>query len=144
MSTIEQPKTFLAPIPLEIPPISDELIKQLSERIKPLVEHEGVLFYIEEVDPRDIAFTYSPTRTNQANSLEPVVSMPTLHVYGAPAFFKPSVAEVLAQIPAGYTDQVVAFQTAPNQESIDYWPQADSTALSWGFHLATTTLYKPA
>lgn len=54
----------------------------------------------------------------------------TLHTYRAPCSFKPSLAEVLAQIPAAFLDQVVAFETLTRDVDMDQ-----------AVHVTTTKLY---
>lgn len=144
MLSLEKPETLLMPVPLKIPSISDALLESLSSRIKPVVTLENGMFYIEDVDPRYVAFTMDPTYTAEAKDLMLVGELLTFHTYGAPSFFKPTIAEVLAQIPAGYTDVVTAFETVPNRDLLHNWSDWDSTALDWGYHLGRTTLYGPA
>lgn len=144
MHTMEKPQAIQMAMPLSIPPISDTLLEQLTNSISPVVMHQGALHYIEPVNPRRTAFTWHPSITKEAKNLEVVAQIPTLHVYGAPKLFKPTIAEVLAQIPAGYIDSVAAFQTNCSHESIDNWSDAEHLALNWGYQLATTTLYNIA
>lgn len=63
----------------------------------------------------------------------------TLHTYGSPCFFKPSVAEVLAQIPDDMLEGVVAFETRGPSDVADM--NRESEALNAGFHVARTRLY---
>lgn len=140
-----QPSLFLCPTVLQIPPISDALLADLSARIKPVVMNDdNELFYIEPVDPRTIAFTWDPKLVGGPLDLVPVVRLWTLHSYAAPSLFKASVAEVLAQIPAGYLDSIVAFTTECPEDSVSSWPEYYRTAFDGGYHLATTTLYAEA
>lgn len=143
MSVLDKPAMLQMPVPFGIPAISNALLGELVQKIKPVVQKGDSLFYIVDVDPRNIAFTWEPTFRGLATGLTPVTTIYTLHEYGAPAFFKPSIAEVLAQIPAGYIDSVTAFETVPNRDTIDSWSQSDRDAMNWGYHIASTTLYKP-
>ena len=144
MYALEKARAIQLPMPFEIPAISDELIEKLSQTMKPVVEVDDHLFYIEPVDPRRTAFTWSPTVTNHADDLEFVAVIPTLHKCGSGVFFKPSIAEVLAQIPAGYIDQIVAFRTTITEEQVPDWTDAERQAFNWSYHLGSTTLYKRA
>jgi len=105
---------------------------------------EGKLRYIERGDLRYGAFSRYPSLAEEAENLEVVAVLPTLHTYEASAIFRPTIAEVLAQVPAGYTDDVVAFQTNCNTEPVFTWPEEERSAMHWGYHLARTTLYKVA
>lgn len=124
----------------EIPSIDDATLVTLAERIRPVVRRDGDLYYIKPVDLRRIAFTWDPKVTSQAVGLEPVISFKTLHRYAYHGFFKPSIAEVLAQIPADLLDDnVVAFEVKGPKDADDL--NKDSAALNAGFHVAMTTLY---
>ncbi len=123
-----------------IPPISRERVIELVERIHPLVEKHGHLWHIAPVDPWHFAFTWSPTLRHQALDFVPGICFPTLHAYGAPVFFKPSIAEVLAQIPEDIIDDVDAFSVKGPEDMADLNKERD--ALNAGFHVAQTTLYK--
>ena len=123
-----------------IPPISRERVIELVERIHPLVEKHGSLWHIAPVDPWEIAFSWGPTLRHEALDFVPGVTFPTLHAYGAPVFFKPSIAEVLAQIPEEIIDEVDAFSVKGPEGAAEL--RKESKALNAGFHVAQTTLYK--
>ena len=123
-----------------IPPISRERVLELVERIHPLVERDEKLWHIAPCDPWKIAFSWDPTLRRPALDFVPGISFPTLHTYGAPVFFKPSIAEVLAQIPEELIDEVDAFSVKGPDTAADLNKNID--ALNAGFHVATTTLYK--
>ncbi len=127
-----------------IPEISDEQVAELGRTIYPVVERDGKLYRIEPVDPRKVAFTWLPTITDEAPRLEQVAVVSTLHEYAASVFFKPSIAEVLAQIPPEYLGRIVAFKTNCNPDNINEWPDEERIAMSQGFHTAKTTLYAVA
>jgi len=100
----------------KIPEISDERLEELCEKIKPVVDnsrrHDKVqLWYIKAVDPRDMSFLWDPKPTKRARGLRKYKEIVTLHSYGAPVLFKPSIAEVLSQIPEKDIDNVAAFET---------------------------------
>jgi hypothetical protein len=127
--------------PYELPPITDEKLAELYARIKPLVrsEEDGELYYIADVDPRKIAFPWSPELQDKAEGLKALGSFVTLHTWGYYGLFKPSVAEVLCQMPVGFLDDAVAFEVAGPEDSNDL--NRESEALNAGFHVARTTVY---
>lgn len=125
---------------LEIPTISDELLEELYGRIKPLVrDQDGNLRFIKDVDPRRTAYSWLPEYTGTAESVYRLGSFATLHTFGAPVFFKPSVAEVLAQIPAGYLDVAKAFEVIGPISTSGLNMNTD--AVNAGFHVAETYVY---
>lgn len=124
-----------------IPSISDEQLNELYQRIKPVArKSRGDLYYIRDVDPRGVAFTWDPKYTQKAKGLQPLQNIVTYHTYGYYGFFKPSVAEVIAQIPKDCIDQVVAFETKGPEDASDLNQHIQE--LNDGYHVATTTLYE--
>lgn len=125
---------------LEIPKITDERLAALAARIKPVVRNRNnALAYVAPCDLRNEAFTWDPKITRRADNLVKHATIRTLHTYGYYGFFKPSIAEVLAQIPADLIEQTVAFETVgpADADAIN----EESAALNAGFHVATTRLY---
>ena len=124
---------------LFIPEIDETRLRELAQRIKPVYHTKGWsgLTYMQPCDLRGVSFVWSPQPNGRAMNLEEVCTIRTLHTYGYYGFFKPSIAEVLAQIPMALLREVVAFKIkGPN----DLRKEAD--ALNAGFHVAQTTLYR--
>jgi hypothetical protein len=128
---------------LVIPKLTEDRLTQLAGKIRPVVRNsQGVLHYIKPVDLKNVAFTWSPNLDEEAISLTPVKTIRTLHGYGYYGFFKPSIAEVLAQIPADIEDRVVAFETHGPETADDFYKDEETKkAFDAGFHTAETTLY---
>lgn len=124
-----------------IPEVVKERIQELAERIKPIVQfpREGKC-YIKPVDLFGIAYTWDPKSADKATGLKPLCDITTYHTYSYHGFFKPSIAEVLAQIPAEHLDKVVAFEIVENPETADDLNR-EREALNAGYHVATTRLY---
>ncbi len=106
--------------------ISDERLQELYQKIKPVVRFakvsyggqskcerhpEGDLYFIEDVDLRKTAFTWDPKPKEKAKKLKHLEDIKTFHTYGYYGFFKPSIAEVIAQIPESLLEKTVAFET---------------------------------
>jgi hypothetical protein len=130
-----------------IPEITDERIEDLLHRMWSVVrfsdgnqDRSGELYYIHSVDARSIAFTWDPYPTDLATDLVELARIQTLHTYGYHGMFKPSVAEVLEQIPEEYLDETVAFETHGPETVHDLNREHD--ALDAGFHVAETILYR--
>lgn len=78
--------------------IDDIVLAERLKRFTPLILTGGRLWRIEDVDPRRTAFTWNPKPTTEVEARE-IVATPTFHSCGYAAFFKPSISEVLAQMP---------------------------------------------
>ncbi len=116
-----------------IPKISDEKLNELYKRIKPVIyfekkekckhcgsvineyfhseDEKGELFYIEDCNPRNAAFSWDPEKTKKAENIEPFKEITTYHTWAYYGFFKPFIAEVLSQIPNDVLEETVAFLT---------------------------------
>lgn len=66
-----------------------------------------------------------------------IATIQTLHRFGYPGFFKPSIEEVAAQIPAHLVGKVDAFIVEGPEALEDI-----REYVSRGYHLATTRLYQ--
>lgn len=121
--------------------LSNEEITELAQKIRPVVRDEnGRYFYIKPVDPQKVAFTWSPTLTDEVadgrGGIVRIATIYTLHGYGAPSFFKPSIAEVLSMIPQHLLGKVIAFETISPDDLSGQW-----SAVAEGYHVAVTHLY---
>lgn len=124
----------------EIPEITEERLKELAKRIRPVVRNRNnALAYIKPCDLRKVAFTWDPKITRKADNLVKHATIKTLHTWAYYGMFKPSIAEVLAQIPEDLIEDTVAFETIGPQDANDLNNQRD--AVNEGFHIATTRLY---
>lgn len=131
--------TLTAPL-IQIPEISDERLNELAGRIKPVIEFNGVKHYIKPCHLRTTAYTWDAKKRAPAPALKPIREIRTYHTWGHYSMFKPSIAEVIAQIPADVIDQVTEFEIVQRpQEAKDL--NEEKRALDAGFHVATTVLY---
>lgn len=124
-----------------IPEITDERIAELANRIVHVGRHSVRvgLFRMKRCHLRNEACLWNGTTTTQEKGLKELARIRTLHTYGHPMMFKPSVAEVLAQIPAELIADTAAFMIAGPSDAAAL--NDDSEALNAGFHVATTILY---
>ena len=116
-----------------IPAIDDQVLSELSRRIRPVVREGETLHYIERCDPRTVAFTWALQTTEPALGLKRLRTVTTFHTYGAPSLFKPSIAEVISQIPEDLLTTVRAFELDVNSARLT------DDKLN---HAAETTLYR--
>jgi hypothetical protein len=125
---------------IKIPPIKEGRLNELAARIKPVVAFKGVKHYIQPCHLRNEAYTWDAQKAAKAPPLVELVDIRTYHTYGFHGFFKPSIAEVIAQIPADIIDQVTEFEIVDAPKSAEDLNE-ERIALNKGFHVATTRLY---
>ncbi len=128
----------------KIAEVKPSKIRALYARIQPVVRDEDDdLVYMKPCNTEDVSFLWerSETMTVKAQGLKSVGEIATLHRYGYHGFFKPSIAEVLAQIPEEFREKerVVAFETIGPDDVADLRKQND--LVQAGFHVARTILY---
>jgi hypothetical protein len=122
-----------------IPEIGDG---QLSERLAMVVPVDSdTLRRIVVPDLRRVAFTWDPVFGDVFEGLVPAKIVKTLHTFGAPSFFKPSIAEVLAQAPSDLHEYVAFSLCGP--ESVDDMNRFPACTKA-GFHVAEVTYYRKA
>lgn len=87
-----------------VPAIGDGEIAEMR-RIRPLLREPDSCWYrkikgSDTIDPRGMAFTWGAEPYDVAMAFSPLnkVDIITLHEYGAPSLFKPSLAEVYGAI----------------------------------------------
>lgn len=137
-----------------IPKVSNADLESMLKRIRPVArfrenpqgeecphcgyrEYEleqddrGDLYYIKKVNPRNVAYTWDPQPAEKAKGLVKHKDITTHHTYGYYGFFKPSIAEVLAQIPEADLETVCAFEYVYGTAEI-----------TGEYHSATTRLYR--
>ena len=123
---------------MNIPKISNEKLAELRKGIKPVVRFypgendlfpsgEGILFYIKETDPRTTNYMGNPVPTCMANNIEPLERIITHHHTGG-CLFKPSEAEVLAQLSEDLHQIVVAYEIVTYEIEVDADDPNDSIA----------------
>ncbi|MBN1326214.1 hypothetical protein JW977_04545 [Candidatus Falkowbacteria bacterium] len=133
-----------------IPEISEEKLNKLCQRIKPVIRFSrkgkklfrssvGAPRYIKQVDPHD-AFLWDPKLGKKVKGLKRLSDIFTYHTFAYASFFKPSIAEVIAQIPEDLLDKVVAFEIIGGPRTSDDLNN-NPEATHAGYHVATTRLY---
>lgn len=127
-------------VKFSIPQITDYRLAELAKRIRP-VEQSGPIdfYYLKPCDLRCEAFTWDAKRGKKAPMLREIGRVRTLHTYGYYGFFKPTIAEVLAQIPEELLGDAIAFKIKGPQDTDDL--NDDKEALNQGFHVARTIIY---
>ena len=127
---------------ISIPEITDEKLVALPARIRPVMPFgkNNKKHYLKPCDLREVACTWHPKKAEEAIDLKFLGDIVTLHEYGHPMLFKPSVAEVLAQIPSHLIDETIAFEIVNKPLSAEDLNK-EQRATRAGFHTATVRLY---
>lgn len=134
---------------VSIPEISDEELMKRYQQIKPIVQIDGIRYWMRDYSLKELkntSFFYNKSEDKRArvdmSSLEAVPSwdFECLHTYGYPAFFNPSVAEVLAQLPVPEIIWVAAFEIIEKPETSEDFNR-NPNAFKQGFHSSTIRLY---
>ena len=125
----------------KVPEMSERRILELAERIKPVVtfEEEGCC-YIKPVDMFSESFTWDPEPASKATGLKLFCDITTYHPFSHYGSFKPSIAQVILQIPSEHLDKVIAFEIVKHPETADDL-DPESEIFNSGYHVATTRLY---
>jgi len=126
----------------DLPQIEDDRLAVLAARIRPVARSKksGSLHWLAPCDLRATAFTWDPILKGKAHGLVELAVIETLHSFGScSAVFKPSVAEVLAQVDRspGLAALAVAFTTVLDGDAL-------SSVVGGSYHRARTTLYRRA
>jgi len=96
----------------KIEPLFPPILDALAKLIRPCyLTDKGALIYMEVPNLTNVAFTWDPKFLKEAEEWREVGRIETYHTCGYIAFFKPSISEVLAQIPRHLLDQCNAFVT---------------------------------
>lgn len=130
----------------EFPSITSRELRRRVARIKPVLRFaygeggpflhpQGFLHFLVGVDPRHTPLIEGVEPKSRAEGLVCVATIDTYHTFSVYRLFRPSIAEVLAQIPAELIDTVTAFEVPVGVTNVRKVP---------GFHIARTTLYRAA
>lgn len=77
-----------------------EEILNWTKKIKPLIKKDNKIYHLDnQCDHFLQSYHWMPIALNEANGLENIGEILTQHSYSYIGFFKPTVAEVIEQIP---------------------------------------------
>ena len=127
-----------------IPKLSQDQINQFLAHMEPVFhDYHNKLWSMKPVNPYNVAFTWEPKSVGESHhDLVELERIRTRHTFGAPALFKPSINEVLAQIPEDLIALTVAFETFPEYDpAVGAMSQFTEDGEQ---HEATTVLYARA
>ena len=122
---------------MKIPELEPHQAVMLLQKVTPLLNEDGVLSTFDLPDLWNMSFLWNPEGVKPlGRPLRKVGEIQTLHTFGYVGLFKPSIAEVLAQLPKDLTG-IVGFSVQGPQTASDI----DDEMANAGFHVATTTLW---
>lgn len=128
----------------EIPRMSNEEIARWYANIRSIVRYDT---YLRELSPKeltDVAYTWLKKPTDYADKvdftrLSVLEDRKMLHGYGYYGYFKPSVGEVIRQIPKEYLERVVAFEIICGPLGMN---SVFNDELNAGYHVSIVRLYQ--
>ncbi len=131
----------------EIPKMSNEDIAKWYATIKPIVTHEGTFKYLRQLSDHELtntAYTWLNKPTDYADvvdfsKLSVLADVKMLHTWAYYGFFKPTVGEIIRQIPKELLEKVVAFQIIKGAIGINSFANEELNA---GYHVSIVRLYQ--
>lgn len=133
-----------------IPEMDENELVKCYAHISPIVKKEdGKSFYLRRLSDKEIsnkAYTWLTDKSDYGDEvdytkLEEIAVLSMLHTFGYYGFFKPSVAEVIRQIPCELLDQTIAFEMISKPNTVADLNHSKE-ALNAGFHVSAVRLYK--
>lgn len=117
MENIYGETRIVLPEKIEIPKLSKEELIALYKKIKPMITYYGEKYLLKEYNYDqllNIAYTMDFPR-NKGTLVDPynlkeVEEFPCLHTWGHYSFFKPTIAEVLSQLPELSKEEANVFE----------------------------------
>lgn len=139
---------MVIPKKIIIPKLSNEELIALYERIKPIVEFEDEKyllrkFTLEQIINTSYIFNIEDdirVLVDQDN-LESVEEFPCFHTYGYPGFFKPSIGEVLSQLPEKSKKESKYFEIIEEPDTVDDLNMY-LDVVNQGYHVSKVRTYK--
>ena len=111
------------------------------QNAKPLLRNKdtGVLHFVEgEVDLqrlRNFSYMWSKVIPDDIKQFEEIVTIETYHTHASSSWFKPTISEVLAQIPSQLLGKEIFFEVNSNEVQ-------NQNYMRFNFHTARTTFYR--
>ena len=135
------------PKKLEIPKISDDELKKLYEKLKPIVTINDVKYLLREFsfeELSDISYIWERYEDKRdkvdEKNLEVIDDFLCLHKYGYHGLFKPSIKEVLAQMPQSIIEKANTFEIIEQPENADDLNKYVDV-VNAGYHLSKVRAY---
>lgn len=130
--------------PFKVPrTTTDENVKELAKKFLPIRIKGDKAFHLQHnADLFNQSYTWDAKEKPYKGDLYVLDRLWTVHSYGAPGLFKPSIAEVIQQIPRCYDKlKICYFEINGPEDASDLNLWIDH--IHAGVHVAKTTLYLP-
>lgn len=128
----------------EIPKMNNAEIARWYATINPIVGHDTYLRRLSADELTSVAYTWLNKPSDYSDKvdfskLSVLEDIKMLHGYGSYALFKPSVGEVIRQIPKEHLKKVIAFEIIDGAIAMNSTFNAELNA---GFHVSIVRLYQ--
>lgn len=126
-----------------VPRLTETELAQFWPRIQPVIRKNGTAHYIKEVNPSNVAYTWSPELKEEATGLKEIARKTVFVTWAYYGFFKPTIRECLAQMPKEISDQCVAFEIVKSPETAEDFHKTRESSLAFdaGFHTCEVVYY---
>jgi hypothetical protein len=141
-------KGIILPKKLVIPEIDDKRLAELYRMLKPIVTIDEIKYLLKKFtleQLRNQSYIWNRQEDKREivdpSKLEPVEDFLCLHTYGYYGLFKPSIAEVLSQVPEKTIYEANTFEiieSPETREDVFRYPEVVDN----GFHLSKVRSYK--
>ena len=148
MEKIYGEKGIILPKKLVIPEIDHKRLAELYRMLKPIVTIDEMKYLLKEftlAELRNQSYIWNMHDDKRElvdpSMLEPVEDFLCLHTYGYYGLFKPSIAEVLSQVPEKTISEANTFEIIESPETaadVFRYPEVVDN----GFHLSKVRSYK--
>lgn len=146
MNTLADERAANEAFRASVPSLKDNLARLalLLDRVQPVVRVAGEQWFIEPVDPLTTSYTWDPKPTERAEELVEASRARVFITWAYYGFFKPTIAECLAQIPSNVEEECVAFEIVESPHSAADFRKDDETSKAFdaGFHTCEVVFYK--
>ena len=121
--------------------IPRDIIFEIIQRVTPVVKVDGVFHRVNTycLDVHDPRYLSTSRLYNDPIELIEHSVIPTLHRFGSPDIFMPTIAESVIMFPLVMSPQIIAFETVGPVTITEFCEQ--KVAIDKGFHVAKTILY---
>lgn len=135
---------------VSIPEITDEKLRERYKHIKPIVDIDGKKYLLRvytEEQLRNMSYLWNmQTDKRKEIDINEYIALEEydfecLHKYGYYMFFKPSIAEVLAQIPSDLSEIVDLFEIIDEPKTAEDFCK-NKIVFDNGYHISKVRLYR--